>query len=295
MSVSSINLFARRRAGVLLHLTSLPGYGARGHLGPDALKFGEWLARAGFSVWQMLPVGPTDNEWSPYQSSSAFAFEPSLAASTDVIHEPSWTTDIDPAAHDWERAAGTFFDGGGSATGRSEYSAFLHRQACWLEDYVLYTSIRSAQSNEPWYRWPVQLRDRDPKTLESFARNHASELNVHRYRQFAIDTQWQGFRRHLNSHGVYLFGDLPIFVAHDSADVWSHRELFLLEPEGVLRTVTGVPPDYFSEDGQRWGQPLYDWSAHAAQGYRWWIERARVQAQRFDLLRLDHFRGFSAC
>ena len=294
MPTDNPDLFTRRRAGVLLHITSLPGNGLHGHLGPEALKFSEWLGTAGITVWQMLPVGPTGSDLSPYQSCSAFAFDPSLAAAPHVAGGDIWNTDVDPESYDWPRAAREFIDAGHSRPEFTQFLEFRKQHTAWLEDYVLYLAIRSSQSDKPWHDWPVSLRDRNPDALQTFAREHAAELETYRYQQFVTDLQWQQFRHHANAQGVYLFGDVPIFVAYDSADVWAHRKLFLLDPDGAMRAVAGVPPDYFSESGQRWGQPLYDWEAHAADGFRWWIERARVQAQRFDLLRLDHFRGFSA-
>lgn len=295
MTIASSSLFARRRAGVLLHITSLPGNGARGHLGSQALQFAGWLAATGFSVWQMLPIGPTDSDLSPYQSCSAFAYDPSLAAAAYPIHQRAWNDDSDPATHDWEKAAHEFFVCSGSQDRLADYAEFRRQHLAWLDDYALFAAIRSSQDGKPWYEWPAPLRNRDPESLQQFSQRHATELQTFCYQQYVTDSQWRFFRERANALGINLFGDLPIFVAHDSADVWSHRNLFLLDANGALRAVSGVPPDYFSETGQRWGQPLYDWNAHAAQNYRWWIERIRIQAQRFDLLRLDHFRGFSAC
>lgn len=295
MSDTDTHGFERRRGGALLHITSLPGPGQRGRLGADAFRFVEWLASAGFTVWQTLPVAPVDRDLSPYQSCSAFAFEPALAAVARVDRDPAAAFSVALRDEDWRDAASEFFKLPAAHPQHSEYETFRHTQAAWLEDYALFMALRNAHAGAPWYEWPAPFRDREAETLRRFSLERKPELDLFRYQQFIVDQQWQSLRSHATKHGVLLFGDVPIFVAHDSADVWAHRQLFLLQADGRMSAVTGVPPDYFSPTGQRWGQPLYDWPRHAADGYRWWIQRIRVQAQRFDLLRLDHFRGFEAC
>lgn len=296
MNHGAFDSFAPRRAGVLLHLTSLPGPDPeRGRLGADAFRFIDWIAAAGFTVWQMLPVGPVDADLSPYQSCSAFAFEPALAASVEPGHEPASARSVAISADAWRRAASDFLASGATTPLRVAYRRFLGYHADWLQDYVLYQTMRQFHGGKAWYDWPVAYRDRDPTTLTRFAEENAGELDLLRYQQFVLDSQWQSLHRYASERHIALFGDIPIFVSHDSADVWAHRNLFQLSPDGSMSVVSGVPPDYFSSTGQRWGQPLYDWTQHAKDGYRWWIKRMAVQAQRFDLLRLDHFRGFEAC
>lgn len=295
MSCTDTALFERRRAGVLAHVSSLPGPDSRGRLGPDAFRFVKWLADAGFSVWQTLPLGPVGLDLSPYQSSSAFAFEPALAAVPEAGRDPAVAFSTTLRVRDWRDAAAGFPAPGAGDSLRDAYAEFLDGNADWLEDFALFTALRHDQGGGAWYEWSPALRDRDPAALRRFMQAHEPELELVRYQQFVVDRQWRALRRHAAEHGIALFGDVPIFVAHDSADVWAHPELFQLRSDGGMGVVAGVPPDYFSESGQRWGQPLYDWEAHAREAYRWWARRLAVQAGRFDLLRLDHFRGFEAC
>lgn len=294
MNCTDTRLFERRRAGVLLHVTSLPGPATRGRLGPDAFQFLDWLADAGFSVWQTLPLGPVGWDLSPYQSCSAFALEPALAAATHAGKD-SANFSVEPSAASWRSAAMDFFALDTNSSLRTKYFEFLRNNEDWLEDFSLFTTIREAHDGKAWYEWEPPLRDRDTTALKAFARTYAPQLDLIRYQQFVVHSQWRELRAHAAKRGVVLFGDVPIFVAHDSADVWAHRELFQLRPDGRMNTVAGVPPDYFSDQGQRWGQPLYDWGKHAEKAYRWWARRLAVQGERFDLLRLDHFRGFESC
>ncbi|MGA8262395.1 MAG: 4-alpha-glucanotransferase [Arenicellales bacterium] len=295
MTSTDTRLLEQRRAGLLLHVTSLPGPAARGRLGPDAFRFVSWLADAGFTVWQTLPLGPVGWDLSPYQSSSAFALEPALAAVPQVDKDPAAASGAELQPANWRAAAREFLAQDAANVWRKSYLEFLRNNDDWLEDFSLFTAIREAHEGKPWYDWETPLRDRDAGALRAFAQEHAPRLDLVRYQQFVLHSQWQALRAHAAGHGIVLFGDVPIFVAHDSADVWAHRGLFQLRPDGHMSTVAGVPPDYFSEQGQRWGQPLYDWEEHAAKGFRWWARRLAVQGERFDLLRLDHFRGFESC
>lgn len=291
----------RRRAGVLLHPTSLPGGHGNGDLGQSAHRFVEFLAACGFSVWQMLPLGPTHHDRSPYQSFSAHAGNPFLIDLSALV-EQGWLagTDLpDPDVRGDEKskalqlAAQRFFAGGGEH--RDAFRRFADTQAHWLGDYALFQALRAEQGARPWWEWPGELRDRQAPALQAARERLTTELQQHHFEQFCFFSQWQALHDHARRCGIALFGDLPIFVAHDSAEVWARPDLFLLEPDGRTRWVAGVPPDYFSEDGQRWGNPLYDWSRMEADGFRWWCERIDSQLRLFDLLRIDHFRGFQAC
>jgi 4-alpha-glucanotransferase len=262
----------RRRAGVLLHPTSLPD----GTLGADARRFVDVLADTGTSVWQMLPLGPTHAEASPYHCLSVHALNPQLlpdrtAVTPDVLLLPE------------------------QAATRAAFEGFCAAAAHWLEDYALFMALRARHDTQPWWTWPVPLRDRAPDALETARNELAAELNRVRYEQFRVAMAFTELRRYAHVRGVRLFGDLPIFVAHDSADVWAQRRYFKLDADGQPRVVAGVPPDYFSATGQRWGNPLYDWNALAADGFGWWQERLATELARFDLVRIDHFRGFEAC
>ncbi len=247
----------QRRAGVLLHPSSLPGQ----VLGESARAFVDLLAAGGFSVWQTLPLNPPDEAGSPYASSSVFAGNPALLDAEQENPSP------DPA--------------------------FVQAQSGWLPDYALFTALH-AEFNTAWYDWPAALRDRDPEALHQARLRHAQRIDTVIAQQAAFDQAWNALRAYAHTQGVLLFGDLPFFVAHDSADVWAHPQLFQLRADGHLSAGTGVPPDYFSKTGQQWNMPHYHWPHMAAQGYAWWIERMRRQAERFDLLRIDHFRGLEA-
>jgi len=285
----------RRRAGVLLHITSLPGDGPCGTLGDDAHRFVDWLADAGLSVWQVLPVGPTYADQSPYQSPSTHAGNPRLIDLRRLVSDGWLSAEllraIDDAAHDAAlKTAGRAFRQGGGVT-LPAFTAFCAQHGYWLEDFVLFQALHD-HHRTGWWDWPALLRDRDPLALAAVREQLAGELAQYRFEQFVFFNQWAELKRHANGRGVLLFGDIPIFVAHDSAEVWANPQDFLLDARGHTRVVAGVPPDYFSETGQRWGNPLYDWPALAGDGYRFWIDRLRTQLSLFDLVRIDHFRGF---
>ena len=253
---------ATRRAGVLLHVSSLPG----GRLGPEAFAFVDRLAAAGATVWQVLPLVPPDEEGSPYRALSAMAGHPGLLDPVQPLPEPG-----DPAYREW-----------------------LAREAGWLEPYVDYLTLRTLHGGAAWTRWEPALRDRDPARVREVLAE-APELTARlRGEQWLFADQWRRLREYAADRGVLLYGDLPIFVAHDSADVWADRHLFRLDEHGRPTTVTGVPPDYFAADGQKWNNPHYDWAAMASDGYAWWRRRIAHQRGLFDLVRIDHFRGFEA-
>jgi 4-alpha-glucanotransferase len=293
-------LLTRRRAGILLHITSLPGPGAVGDLGSQAYRFVDFLVSSGMSVWQILPIGPTMHDSSPYQSSSMYAGNPRLI-SLEMPKQKGWleaTTEAtetlsDQTKADSIRQAWKGFKRRASKVDQADFQRFTAEQGWWLEDYALFQAL-STEEKRCWWDWRKALRDREPQAL-AMSRSRLKQLiEVTRFEQYLFYIQWMHLKRYANERGVLLFGDVPIFVAHDSAEVWAHREFFDLLEDGHPRVVAGVPPDYFSETGQRWGNPLYKWDVMEADGFSFWINRLKVQSTLFDFLRIDHFRGFEA-
>lgn len=257
---------ATRRAGVLLHVTSLPD----GDLGQGARDFVDFLAAAGCTVWQVLPLVPVhEDEGSPYNALSAMAGDTRL---------------IDPTGRPQRL----------EAADEARFEDWCARQSSWLVPFAEFTVLRELQERRPWLEWEPGLRDRDPAAVADFLAPHADRVAEVRLEQWIFDEQWRALTEYAASRGVLLFGDLPIFVAPDSADVWADRALFELDRAGRPTTVTGVPPDYFAADGQRWNNPHYDWAAMAQDGFAWWRRRIARQCELFDLVRIDHFRGFEA-
>lgn len=300
-----------RSSGVLLHPTSLPGPHGSGDLGVATRHFIDWLAVAGQRLWQVLPLGGVGPGNSPYMSDSAFAGNPLLVDLQD-LQQRGWLREdeLEPVAGfsarrvdyatvvPWrlqrlQRAAERFFDRTDAAA-RARYDEFCTREADWLDDYALFKALESAASGQSWQRWPRELAQREPTALHRARRRHADSERIHRFIQWRFFEQWQAVRDHARSRHVQLVGDAPIFVAAQSADVWAHPGLFELDADGWPCAVAGVPPDYFSATGQRWGNPLYVWPAHAREHYAWWIARIRHALRSFDVLRIDHFRGFAA-
>ncbi len=251
-----------RRAGVLLHASSLPS----GRLDADAWRWIDWLAEAGMSVWQMLPLGVPLSGVSPYQCASAFALNPAL-----------FPLEL-PAVRISSR----------------QCVEWRERERAWIEDYALFMTIREKYRNAPWVTWPEPLRLRKADALREFAARHERAIARHVRQQYQLFVHWQALRSHAAERGVALFGDMPLFVAHDSADVWAHPECFLLDTRGQPTFVAGVPPDYFSPTGQRWGNPQYAWNHLESDHFSWWCERLRYHFECFDLVRIDHFRGLVA-
>ena len=293
-------VLARRRAGILLHPTSLPGGGVHGTLGPHAYRFVDLMAEAGLGVWQTLPLGPPHEDRSPYQCMSVHAANTQLI-SLEALRERGWLDEAGDAEAPSQgerssalRRAAELFRARAKGHERQAYEAFLERQQHWLDDYVLYLAIRDRFEGRPWWEWEPGLRDRDPAALEQAHNELGEVLEQFRFEQFLAFQQWQDLKAYAHQLDIALFGDMPIFVAHDSADVWARRELFDLDETGQPRTVAGVPPDYFSETGQRWGNPHYDWERMRADGFAWWRQRIASELEFFDLIRVDHFRGFSA-
>ncbi len=286
----------------MLHPTSLPGRDDNGDMGHAAYRFIEFLAASGVSVWQMLPLGPTHEDGSPYQCLSAHAGDPRLI-SLDWLVDRGWlkNAEIEKASigSSFRRTclqqAFVFFNQHANSAQRQDFSEFCQRQAYWLDSYALYMAIRKSQNNCGWPDWPQALRDGKAQALEEARQGLQDDIGYVKFEQYVFFRQWAELKNYAHSHGVYLFGDMPIFVAHDSSDVWSNRCYFLLDEGGQPEVVAGVPPDYFSETGQRWGNPLYDWPCMAEDGFQWWVQRMQTQLELFDIVRIDHFRGFEAC
>lgn len=301
----------RRSAGILLHLTSLASPYGVGDLGPGARQFVDFLERAKQSVWQILPFTPPKpgHGDSPYDCTSAFAGNP-LLISPDDLHAAGWLTRSQLSDHkvkhtdavsyrDAERAkkkllalAHRSFLSDADAADR--YDLFVEQHAHWLEDYALFTALSGRYKGRPWAQWPKALRDREPGAIQKAREELGDELARLRFEQFAFYEQWAALKRYCNQRGVAIFGDAPIYVAGDSAEVWARPELFKLNKSRKPTHVAGVPPDAFSDTGQLWGNPVYDWDKHAQDGYDWWVRRLRHNIEAFDLLRIDHFRGFVA-
>jgi 4-alpha-glucanotransferase len=296
-----MTVFDRRRAGILLHPTSLPGGAGNGDLGADARRFVDFLIAGGSSVWQLLPHGPTHEDRSPYQCLSVHAGNP-LWIDLQSLLELGWLRERpqDPAREDqcWRyaclREARAGFVRQASREVRDEYETFLSHQGHWLEEFALYMALRRENHQRPWPQWPAPARERDLLALAEARDRLADDIEQARFEQFVFFRQWRALKRYANERGVFLFGDMPIFVSYDSADVWAAREYFDLNPQGRPQSVAGVPPDYFSETGQRWGNPLYRWDRMHQDGFQWWRDRVRTNLALYDIARIDHFRGFEA-
>ena len=280
-----------RAAGILLHPTSLPGPNGIGELGPEAHRFLDFLAQAGMKIWQVLPLGPTGYGDSPYQCFSAFAGNPLM------IHVPgSGGGDFPAHQVDFERVIphklalleATF----ARFQPDDRFHNFVEVNADWLPDYALFMALKKAHGGVLWTNWEKGAASRDPDALDEWRRKLAPSITYFQVEQYYFFSQFQALKKGCADRGISLMGDLPIYVAHDSADVWAHRPLFQLNEDGSLRVQAGVPPDYFSATGQLWGNPIYDWEALRATGYEWWIRRLRAAFALFDMVRIDHFRGF---
>ncbi|GAB6036847.1 4-alpha-glucanotransferase [Fundidesulfovibrio butyratiphilus] len=300
----------RRGCGVLLHITSLPSPFGVGDLGPGAVRFADFLHQARQSVWQILPLTPTSPFIgnSPYSSDSAFAGNPLLispeAMAADGWLDPAHLADHarpDPDRADFSGAQAfkerlfdlAFAHLADSLSANALFAEFCRTQSFWLDDFALFRAIKESLGGLPWWLWPPELRDRDPEALAERRRTLADRVLHTRFVQFLFDSQWRALRRVLAERDILVIGDAPIYVTQDSADVWTNQSLFKLGPDGTPLFVAGVPPDYFSETGQRWGNPVYDWDAHIRQGFAWWIKRLARNFTLFDFVRLDHFRGFA--
>lgn len=305
--------FDQRRSGILLHPTSLPGPHGSGDLGPAAHRFAEFLRRSGQGWWQMLPVGPTGGGNSPYDSPSSFAGNPMLVSLELLAEDGLLRPEELSAPRRLERAQACLFGASRrfrmarlrraferfsarpQTALRHELEAFRERSRFWLEDYSAYAALREARGDQLWTAWEPDLTSRRKDAVAEATGAIQQDVLFQEFVQFLFDRQWHRLRRHCNELGVLLLGDVPMFVAHDSADAWAKRQFFQLDARGHRLALAGVPPDYFSQDGQLWGNPLYDWEALRRDGYHWWIERLRMLLARFDGARIDHFIGLVRC
>jgi 4-alpha-glucanotransferase len=302
-------MLSQRSAGILLHPTSLPSLGGIGDLGPEAYAFADFLERSGLGLWQVLPLSPPGMGNSPYSAISAFAGNP-LLVSLERLAERGWLENEklsrDPASGSrihfdevkaykmplLQRAAQNFLAGGNGERGR--FAAFKRDHAAWLEDFVLFDVMRQVHAGKTWSSWPKELAKREEDGLHKFGLEYQRELEVERVIQFAFFEQWRSLRQYCLQRGIRIVGDVAIFVNYDSADVWRNPDLFLLDDQLQPTVVAGVPPDAFSETGQRWGNPLYRWDVSKERGYNWWIQRMKCTLEMCDIVRLDHFRGFES-
>jgi 4-alpha-glucanotransferase len=299
-----------RACGMLLHPTCLPGPHGSGDFGSAAYHFVDWLVAAGQKLWQILPLGGIGPGNSPYMSSSAFAGNVLLIdlaelqargwlAAEELAPEPGFEDGrVNFAAVvPWRmerlwRAATRFAVAHGDADDAA-YTAFCNRQAAWLDDYALFMALADHQPGQPWCDWDSALARREPAALRAESEAHAECMAFHKFCQWRFFEQWLRLKAYANERGIQIVGDAPIFMAYQSAEVWARQPLFELDATGHAKVVAGVPPDYFSDTGQRWGNPLYRWPAHADEGYAWWTERVRHSFELVDIVRIDHFRGFA--
>ena len=304
-------MFTKRSSGILMHPTSLPSRGGIGDLGPAAYEFVNWLAAAQQALWQILPFGPVGYGNSPYSCTSAFAGNV-LMISLERLSERGYLdhsllADLpdSEACVDFEkvrelklpllREAARNFLLGAKGAARQRYDVFCSDNQWWLEDYALFSVLREHFGDNPWSSWPEEIAMRKPKALAQLQTDLKDQLALEHFLQFAFFEQWKALRAYSAERGIRIIGDVAIFVSYDSADVWTHPDIFRLHQDLSPEFVAGVPPDAFSETGQRWGNPLYNWEALKARGYDWWIQRMKWAVETCDIVRLDHFRGFEAC
>jgi 4-alpha-glucanotransferase len=308
LSANDLSRFPRR-SGILLHPTSLPGRFGIGDLGPEAYRFADFLIGSGQRLWQVLPLGPTGMANSPYMCLSAFAGNP-LLISPDLLVEqglldseylanipvfPSTEVDYDSVAVYKNKLLDhsfAIFEKSGWASLRDRFDAFCRRNASWLDEFALFMALREDHHFQSWNNWENDIRKRDPAAISRWRKTLERDIRQHQYCQFLFFEQWLQLKNYCSQHGIQLIGDIPIFIALDSDSVWAHPELFYLDEQGHPTAVAGVPPDYFSETGQLWNSPLYRWDAMSQDGYHWWVRRFQSARTFFDIIRIDHFRGF---
>jgi 4-alpha-glucanotransferase len=298
----------KRSSGILLHPTSLPGPYGIGDLGPQCFRFIDWLASTGCKLWQVLPLGPTGYGDSPYQCFSAFAGNPYLLSPDELLNDgllteadlegmkdlPASRVDFGlliPKKLDLLQKAFSRFSTQEHL--REAFDYFCAENASWLDDFALFMALKEAHGGGAWNGWPEALRSRRKAAITKARKELAEDIQRHSFYQFLFYRQWNKVHAYANERGIQVIGDIPIFVAYDSADVWSHPELFFLDKDSNPTVVAGVPPDTFSATGQLWGNPLYDWEVHKKENYAWWLTRVRGSLQLMDILRFDHFRGFA--
>lgn len=290
----------------MLHVTSLPSRFGIGDLGPEAHRFVDFLSDSGQTLWQMLPINPTSAGAadSPYSCTSAFAgnwmlISPELLVTKGLLKPdelddaprfPAESVDYDQARDYKNRLVDLACRRQRDKLG-TEFDIFCANQADWLDDYAAFEAISLNRKSQPWYRWPAELRDLHHPRARKMLEHLKEEIELVKVRQHLFFDQWHSLRRHCDARGIQLFGDIPIYIAHDTADAWAKPGLFLLDEKGRMEVVSGVPATSFNPEGQRWGMPLYDWRAHAAEGYKWWINRLRHNLEMFDWVRIDHFLG----
>jgi len=297
----------RRRSAVLLHITSLPGPFHKGVLGQEARLFIDHLIDGGFTVWQFLPLGPTHGHGSPYESLSTFAGNPELidlrdgvaqgwldAAFLDGNHLDNCNTAAEHARLRGKASEAFWSSVENNPERQKAVDVFQRENAYWLDDYSLFSTLKTVLHDAAWWQWPVAYRDREPEAIEKVKEDYKQTLKQAVFEQFIFDCQWHTLKQYAEEKGVQLFGDLPIYVAHDSADVWSNQPSFTINNTGLCEEVAGVPPDYFSATGQRWGNPLYRWEVMQADGFAWWVRRIRRQISLMHMLRIDHFRALES-
>jgi len=302
----------QRTSGILLHLTSLPGRFGIGDMGSEAYRFVDFLAESGQTLWQVLPLGPTGYGDSPYACPSAFAGNPLLINPERLVEEgflrPEDLADVPEFPNervDYERVTRfkmpllrksyEFFENQCPLEHKADFERFCQEQASWLDDFALFISLKNHYKGATWSAWDRDIAIRQPKAIAHWSKALAKPIRFHKYVQYQFFRQWSALKRYANERGIRIIGDVPIFVAYDSADAWANQDLFYLDEAGNPTVVAGVPPDYFSETGQLWGNPIYRWDVMAEQGYDWWIRRIRAMLGLVDIIRLDHFRGFEAC
>ncbi len=298
-----------RSSGILLHPTSLPGPYGIGDLGPPAKRWIDFLSKTGTGLWQVLPLGPTGYGDSPYQTFSTFAGNPYLISpdillqqdllhANDLVNIPDfredsvaygdviyWKLDVLNRSYNHFRYAGKKL--------HKDAGLFYSQHQDWLDDYALFMALKEYHGGKSWTSWPPKYRDHDPDALNNFQEEQSFAIQRQKYFQYLFYQQWNDLRKYANDQGIQIIGDIPIFIAHDSADAWANRALFFLDENGEPTVVAGVPPDYFSKTGQLWGNPLYNWEHHAQDDFQWWIKRLQSVFSMVDIVRLDHFRGFA--